>query len=114
MKTTVDDGQILSVKESGDPSNTRYLVKFPFGAGYVCKNAILEVLPLDDASSSTVDVSSLQEDGVNSLFGTTSMYILLRLYICIATALSSIKESLIASDYDLLLKLAAQRRRMRI
>jgi hypothetical protein len=83
------------------------MVKFPFGVGYVRPNAIVETLPSNDVTPA-VDVAQFSvEEDMTALFGTKSMYILLRLYICLATALSHMKSSIDAVEYDELLNLAS-------
>lgn len=83
------------------------MVKFPFGVGYVRPNAIVETLPSNDVTPA-VDVAQFSvEEDMTALFGTKSMYILLRLHIYLATALSHMKSSIDAVEYDKLLNLAS-------
>lgn len=101
------DGEILSVKDDTVIPNyfTRYLVKFSFGVGYVRRNAILEVLPSSDSSSSAADSSWVQEE-VCTLFGTKNMYILLRLYGVLTTVC---KQLATGFNFEALLKLATEK-----
>jgi hypothetical protein len=111
VKTNMGDGEILSVQD-GKVSNRRYIVKFPFGVGYVRPNAILEALPpTETEGASAVDVAqfSVQGDNITALFGTKSMYISLRLYSCLATVMSHLKYSISAEEYDELLNLASEK-----
>lgn len=91
VRTSVDDGQIISV---GQGNNTRYLVKFSFGVGYVLPSAIEQTLPSSN-STSDMDISSassqLLSDDIQVLFGTEKMYLFMRLYILLVTMLYQAK-----------------------
>lgn len=107
----MEDGEILSVQGGNDPKTVRYLVKFPFGAGLVRANAILEVISPKDATA-PVNVDdlhkNLEDPDDKILFGTTSMYISLRLFICLATVLCKLNESITDSEYNTLVTLATK------
>ena len=106
------DGEILSVQGGDDPKTVRCLVKFPFGEGLVRSNAILQVISPHDTPA-PVDVDALYKNLKNPddkvLFGTASMYISLRLYMCLATVLSKLNENITDPEYNSLLTLATKK-----
>jgi hypothetical protein len=108
VKTTMDIGQIMSVEGDGNRV-TRYLVKFPFGIGYVQPNAILEVLPSssDDSTLSTETYQPPSVQDMQVMFVTKSMYIALRLYICLRTSLSQLSN--LIPGYNALIELATKK-----
>jgi histone deacetylase complex regulatory component SIN3 len=95
VKTAVGEGQVVSVDKTAGAF--RYLIKFPFGVGFVKASAVLHLIPTGsaseemDTSADTVDASQLMQDDIQVLFGTESIYLLMRLYILLATMLYQAK-----------------------
>mmetsp|Transcript_5617 Transcript_5617/g.12774 ORF Transcript_5617/g.12774 Transcript_5617/m.12774 type:complete len:1338 (-) Transcript_5617:117-4130(-) len=96
VRTTVGDGQIVSVIEGKTSDSFRYLVKFSFGVGHVLPSAVAHILP---SNSSEMDTSSddgtsklLMPDGIQVLFATEKIYIFMRLYILLVTMLYQAKD----------------------
>ena len=96
VRTTVGDGEIVSVNEGKTPHSFRYLVKFPFGVGYVQPSAVAHLLPssnsISDMGTSSVNASQLMQDDIQVLYGTEKIYIFVRLYILLVTMLYQAKD----------------------
>ena len=88
------DGQIISVAEGKTPNSFRYLIKFPFGVGYVRPSAIAHLLPSINAQmdESSANEAQLMKDDVQVLFGTEKIYLFMRLYVLLVTMLSQAKD----------------------
>jgi len=96
VRTIVGDGEIVSVAE-GKNNSFRYLVKFPFGVGYVKPSAVAHILPSSISTSemefsSDDDASKLMQDNIQVMFGTENIYIFMRLYILLVTMLYQAKD----------------------
>ena len=95
VRTSVGDGEIVSVIERKVSDSFRYLVKFTFCIGYVQPNGVAHLLPSGNSSSGmdagSEDTSQLMQDDIQVLFGTEKIYILLRLYILLVTMLYQAK-----------------------
>lgn len=96
VRTSVGDGEIVSVTDRKVSDSFRYLVKFSFGVGYVLSSGVTHLLPSSNTSSD-MDVSSdsasqLMQDDIQVLFGTEKVYILMRLYILLVTILYQTKD----------------------
>jgi hypothetical protein len=94
VKTTIGDGEVLSVNDS-NPLATFYRVRFPFGVGNVRSCSIIELLTSTDAPMTDSATQPPQvENDFNVLFGTKNTYIFMRLYIVLVTVLSKAKVAL--------------------
>jgi hypothetical protein len=89
VRTALGDGQIISVADQ-----SRYLVKFPFGIGYVMSKNISESDTESDTDAMVDDdiASQLMPDDIQVLFGTEKMYLFMRLYILLVTMLYQAKD----------------------
>jgi len=96
VRTTVGDGVILSVVEGKTADSFRYLVKFPFGVGYVKPSAVAHLLPTSHPTSEvdigSDDKSQLMQDDIQVIFGTEKIYVFMRLYILLVTMLYQAKD----------------------
>lgn len=93
IQTTVGDGQILSID---DRTSLRYLVKFPFGVGYVAPGAVHHILSaseddMDISADNAPDATHLMSDDIQVLFGTEKVYLFMRLYVLLVTMLYQAK-----------------------
>ena len=104
VRTTVGDGQVVSVTDdaAGGTTPFRYLVRFGFGTGYVHPDAIAHVLPpnvatVPDGPTAGEDGAlpppgSLMPEDVQVLFGTEGVYLFMRLYVLLVTMLYQAKD----------------------
>lgn len=105
VRTTVGDGQIISVVKTSD--SFRYLMKFSFGVGFVKASAVDHLLPasnsgseMDTSADDSDYTSQLMQDGVQVLFGTEKVYLFVRLYILLVTMLYQAKDIIDRTDAD--------------
>ncbi len=93
VRTSVGDGQIISVVDGAIPNSFQYLVKFSFGVGYVRPSAVAHLLPSNntDVDESSVNAAHLMNDDLQVMFGTEKIYLMIRLYVLLVTMLHHAK-----------------------